>query len=722
MKLTQELIVTIVFLIGSWVVLSVAAVAFPPSASSIRDALNKHASARPSEPVISQEALAEPAETFYQEEKLPVVQVVSGDPEQNEIFILSENESIPEKMLEEHPEAKLAVLGGDEETINKHIEKFNIAAKNVAIKVALAKEALIRQADAENHKLQEWKEWSERKGFALDVTAKKFELPLQKLHDALKQLAVQPEAVLPNIGLESPADDVKAHAKLNTRKNNKVEEAQLSGWNQLQVEAAMKFIADDKARYSVCKRATDEKKTQSRRTVNVAFEKAAKVSVPVATVAAAPVAKSVINEEPRLEALNEKFALTIKSKSYHLTGLQELSAPLAALAVEQVHAVEAKPMQLAEQGVKTAPVTNSQAVSKKFALKAKVQAQEKVVQPVKEDKLLKARALAPTKQAEVKPAKQAAVVVLAPVVRLATATPAVTPAPAATQATAATVPAPTATPAPAPAPAASANTSAEPINSSSESKVEPAAAVANPPADKMEMKAEPQAAASQAIEKSVAVTQAAAPVQNQSEDRVVTIVKGPVTAEANQAPAVKAKTNGVFKPVIKRFVPDHAVASANQNQFAKRLGASAKPKVKPVNYTAEQLAAIEQSKSAKRDKLVKRERALRNLEKQLETEPMNISQPQVAERKVDAPASVQAAIHPAVPHGRYDERQRPTSTARRQQMREERAMHQDNSNDFNDDFQSGDMASHRDRAWEYETYGYAREFSDAEAYSNLMQD
>ncbi len=69
MKLTQELIVTIVFLIGSWVVLSVVAVAFPPSASSIRQALNKHAASSKSEPAIGPEAIAEPATTYYQEEK-----------------------------------------------------------------------------------------------------------------------------------------------------------------------------------------------------------------------------------------------------------------------------------------------------------------------------------------------------------------------------------------------------------------------------------------------------------------------------------------------------------------------------------------------------------------------------------------------------------------------------------------------------------------------------
>ncbi len=142
---------------------------------------------------------------------------------------------------------------------------------------------------------------------------------------------------------------------------------------------------------------------------------------------------------------------------------------------------------------------------------------------------------------------------------------------------------------------------------------------------------------------------------------------------------------------------------ANHNNFAKRVNANAKAKVTPVNYTAEQLAAIEQAKAVRREKLAKRERALRNLEKQLDTEPMNISQPQVAERKVDAPVPVRTVTHQAQPHARYEERPRPAAVARRQEPREERSIRQDNSNDFNDDFQSSDIASNRDRASEYET-------------------
>ncbi len=316
------------------------------------------------------------------------MQVVSGDPQKNEIFILAENDVVPEKMIEENPEAKLAVLGGDEEAANRQIEKFNIAAKNVAIKVALAKETLIRQAEADNRKLQEWKEWTERKGFTIEIQAKKFELPIEKLNHNLKQIAEQPDVVLPNTGLESPVDDAKAHAKLKVKSQPVKEEAQMSAWNQVQMESALKFAAADKIKYSVCKQTMEAKNKPIKQNAKTAFTKAAKAveSTPLANALPAvktvpvSVARAAVTEAPRLEALHEQFGLAIKDKSYHLTGLQELSAPLAALAAEQVLPVDAKPMQVAEQTVKTVPVAATQSVSKKLALKAKAMSQEKLAQ------------------------------------------------------------------------------------------------------------------------------------------------------------------------------------------------------------------------------------------------------------------------------------------------------------------------------------------------------
>lgn len=150
MKLTQELLVTIVFLGGSWVTMSVVAVAVPLPTSPATKTQTTHTS----------------------DDKHDVVQVVTGDLKQDELFILGENDVVPEKIIEENPNAKMIVAGADETSANAKIEQFNVTAKAVAMRLALQKELAAKQEAADYHELQHFRDNGSR--FAIEVKTKPF--------------------------------------------------------------------------------------------------------------------------------------------------------------------------------------------------------------------------------------------------------------------------------------------------------------------------------------------------------------------------------------------------------------------------------------------------------------------------------------------------------------------------------------------------------------------
>lgn len=373
MKLAQELIVAGVFLLGSWVALSVVASAFPPSSSSVRKALTSHVAPKRIEPTVvasNPEPTVPPVMTYLQDEKQPVVQVVSGDLAKNELYIFGENESVPEQVIENHPDATIAVLGGDETEISQKIEKFNIASKNVAIRVALAREAVLRQAEADNKKLQEWNE--QKKNFAVEVKSKSFELPVpQVLNNTLKKMAVQPGVVLPDTGLDSPIDDNKQRADAGKPQKNKAAmsftkakdvDMSMTQWQNKQLQAALKLVAENKKDVLLCKQEVSfvaikpQQHAANKKVESTLKHAAAKISKPL----------------PTLKPLDENFALNLKPTVYQWNTSLALAAD----------SVISQPVQNT-----TAPVTEHQARPAVIAEKSQPSVLHVIAKPAANKKL-----------------------------------------------------------------------------------------------------------------------------------------------------------------------------------------------------------------------------------------------------------------------------------------------------------------------------------------------
>lgn len=335
MKLTQELVVTIVFLGGSWVTLSVVAVAFPPATSSIRAAISntqvKHikvasplmasSASLPAEDVLP----TEDTTTFLQDEKHDVVQVVATDTKKDELFILAENDAVPEKLIEDHPDAKMIVVGADETTAKSKLDKFNLTAKNVAIRVALAKQAATRQAQADFAKLRDWCENGSH--FALEVKDRRFEF---SVHDVLKgkleEVADMPE--LNSVNAQMKALPATQYDHSNTAQSSQVSMLQnkLMTWRDNSLRFASTFSVKEELHQMISYLEGNGDKPQSA---------PATQSQPTINSAAVPKEDKAGIRSPDLRPLNEKLTLEFKAKPFEFIGPQPLNPVLTAMTAGQ---------------------------------------------------------------------------------------------------------------------------------------------------------------------------------------------------------------------------------------------------------------------------------------------------------------------------------------------------------------------------------------------------
>ncbi len=338
MKLTQELVVTIVFLGGSWVTLSVVAVAFPPATSSIRAAISagsntKHVKVTSpllasNAPVPAEDVLpTEDTTTFLQDEKPNVVQVVTTDTNKDELFILGENDTVPEKLIEDNPNAKMIVVGADETTAKSKLDKFNLAAKNVAIRVALAKQAATRQAQADFAKLRDWRENGSH--FALEVKARRFEYNVHDvLKDKLEEVAEMPE-LIPATANMTPMPVMQNDTSSTTPNQMTMLEDKLSAWRDDALTFATQFSAKEQLHQVIGLLESKPAKTES--------VPAPQASVPNPNVnsAVTPNAGKADIQSLDLRPLNEKLTLDTKAKPFTLHGPQPLNAGLIAMTAQQ---------------------------------------------------------------------------------------------------------------------------------------------------------------------------------------------------------------------------------------------------------------------------------------------------------------------------------------------------------------------------------------------------
>lgn len=313
MKLTQELVVTIVFLGGSWVTLSVVAVAFPPATSSIRAAISANTKTKHVKTVASHSVSAEtlPAEdvlptedttTFLQDEKPNVVQVVTSDAKKDELFILGEDETVSDKVIEDNPNAKMVVIGADESTAKTKVDKFNLAAKNVAVRVALAKQAATRQAEADFRKLQEWRENGSH--FALEVKARRFEYSVHDvLKDKLEDVANMPELSPANARIKM---DPSIPNNTNSTPNQfTMLKDKLISWRDDTLRFASDFSAKQQLHHLVCYLEGKQDNTV------VAPVPQASAPTPAVKSAAAPKDNKADIKTPDLRPANAKLTLDI---------------------------------------------------------------------------------------------------------------------------------------------------------------------------------------------------------------------------------------------------------------------------------------------------------------------------------------------------------------------------------------------------------------------------
>lgn len=354
MKLTQELVVTIVFLGGSWVTLSVVAVAFPPTTSSIRAAIsaNTQTSHIKVASPLAQSTAQVPAEdvlptedttTFLQDEKPDVVQVVASDAKKDELFILGENDAVPEKLIEDNPDAKMVVMGADEAIAKSKLDKFNVAAKNVAIRVALAKQAATRQAQADFAKLRDWRENGSH--FALEVKAKRFEYSLHDvLQDKLEEVADMPE-LHPT---SAPMNALPVMQNSNPAPNQfSMLQDKLISWR----DNALRFASDFSAKEEL-HQVIGSLDSKSNKMPSVSAPQAA-APQPAINSAAAPKEGKAEIKSLDVRPLNEKLTLEFKAKPFSFNVLQPLNSELMAMITEQQaqssaqHPVAAKPVQVA---------------------------------------------------------------------------------------------------------------------------------------------------------------------------------------------------------------------------------------------------------------------------------------------------------------------------------------------------------------------------------------
>ncbi len=212
MKTKREWLASAVILLGSGSILSAAALATTPSPQQPAAASNaKPAQATPTQRASLAASIASATtttavvptvpnvttEAVQAEAEESAVQVVTGDLKQNELYIFADNEKIPEKILDEHPDAAMAVLGADEKTAAEKQESFNKTAKIVAERREKARIVAAIQAEADNQTLREWRGGQVTLSYDRSMSHEKSALAIQQhLYPRYTQLANLPEIKL----------------------------------------------------------------------------------------------------------------------------------------------------------------------------------------------------------------------------------------------------------------------------------------------------------------------------------------------------------------------------------------------------------------------------------------------------------------------------------------------------------------------------------------------